>query len=242
MILPVARQGPSQAWPSPSRPQEPCYLPCAVERALECAAEALFDPRLAGDFLSYRFQAETQSSTFPTCRAWARSLSRLMRHRPFVAFFEAAIAEGQAALGRYQPHARRAGLVLDREARRSGVEGLEALHARLLEDTHDPAWVTVVAFSLGRVIAAESSRTVARATWTADDEAWASFDRAYANAAASVIERLLAEGPLPPQALATRVGEGVPEALSTLAALVPDSDLFAAPGASGALTRQELGL
>ncbi len=230
------------AGPRLPRPQEPCYQPAAAEGALAIAASALFDPRIAGDFLSYRFQAETQSSTFPTARAWARSLARLFAHAPVVALFEDAITVGQAALRRFQPHARRAGLVLDREARRAGVEGLASLHTRLVEDAHDPAWIAVIAFALGRVIASESSRAAARATWTAEDETWASLDRAYANAAAAVLAKLLGSDALPAGALAVRVGEGVPDALSTLAALVPESDLFEPEGESGALTRQELGL
>ena len=238
---PARRPIPSPATPT-VRPQEACYHPFALEAALEVAAEALFDPRIAGDFVSYRWQSEAESSTFPSTRTWARSLAWLLQHGAVVALVEDAVTVGQAALRRFQPHARRAGIVLGREERRAGVEGLAALHARLLEDAHDPAWITVIAFALGRLIAAEASQAAARATWSAADEAWAWFDRAYANAAAPALERLLMEGPMPPDALAVRLGEGAPDALGTLAALVPEGGLFAPANESDALTRQELGL
>lgn len=238
---PARRPVPSPAT-STVRPQEGCYHPLAAESALEVAAEALFDPRIAGDFVSYRWQSEAESSTFPSARAWARSLARLLPHGAVVRVLENAIVVGQAALRRYQPHARRAGIVLGREDRRAGSEGLQALHARLLEDAHDPAWITVIAFALGRLVAAEASQAAARATWSGADEAWAQFDRAFANAAGPSIERLFKAGPMPPDALAVRLGEGAPDALGTLASLVPESGLFARANESDALTRQEFGL
>lgn len=238
---PTRRPVSSPATPT-VRPQEACYHPFAAESSLEVAAEALFDPRIAGDFVSYRWQSEAESSTFPSARAWARSLARLLQHGAVVSLVEDAVTIGQAALRRFQPHARRAGIVLGREERRAGSEGLPALHARLLEDAHDPAWVTVIAFALGRLIAAEASQAATRATWSAADEAWARFDRAYANAAAPALERLLLAGPMAPDALAVRLGEGAPDALGTLASLVPESGLFARANESDALTRQEFGL
>ena len=238
---PLRRPVPTPTTPT-VRPQEACYHPTAARAALEVAAEALFDPRIAGDFMSYRRQSEAESSTFPSARTWAGSLARLLQRGPIVSLVDDAITVGQAALRRFQPHARRAGIPLGREERRAGVEGLAALHARLLEDAHDPAWITVIAFALGRLIAAEASQAAARATESAADEAWAQLDRAYANAAAPALERLLAQGPMAPDALAVRLGEGAPDALGTLAALVPEGALFAPANESDALTRQEFGL
>jgi hypothetical protein len=201
------------------KPQDNRFLRPAIVRALEAAADVLFDPRIAADFVSFRMQSEEQTSTFPGRKDWAFDLSWMTQSGEFVAFLSGCVGRGRQALDRMPAHVQRHGIDADREERRAGVAAIGRLHAQLRENTEHPAWVCVVFVALGRLIASEASRAFASDHWSEGDSAYLDLDKALTNAAADELERLLLHGPVPVAEFIERIGDGVPEALGVMVAL-----------------------
>ncbi len=203
------------------RPQENRFVQPTMARAIEAAAEALFDPRVAADFVSYRFQSEYQLSTFPEQRDWAFVLSWGAQSARFLRFLAACIERGRLAFERGQPQVVGADVDADREARRLSGRRLQRLHLLLRDDAEHAAWITVVYFSLGRLIGQEATRAFTSPSWNERDAAWLDLDKAFTNAADTELERLLLDGPIPEAEFVERVGDGAPAALGFITALKP---------------------
>ncbi len=209
------------------KPQDNRFIRPTATQAFEAAAEVLFDERIAGDFVSYRVQSEDQSSTFPDGAAWARSMARALKSGEFIAFLDEAIAHGREALAATLPHVPRDRFVPGRDDRRAGLEHLECLHAALVADSDDPAWVAVLAVALGRLIATQASGGFPAERWSERDRNWLELDQAFTNAAAGPFARLVLQGPIPREELARLAGAIAPDALGLVAALVPEGKLMA---------------
>lgn len=214
------------------KPQDNRFIRPTAVHALEAAAEALFDSRIAGDFVSYRVQSEDQTCTFPARGAWARGLGRALKSGEFIAFLDEAIAHGREALSATLPHSPRDRVDAGRESHRTGVERLEGLHLALVADCGHPAWVAVIVFALGRLIATQASGGFPAQRWSERDLGWLDLDKAFTNAAAGALARLVLRGPIPRAELARLAGGVAPDALGLMAALCPDGLLMgmARPG------------